>query len=151
MYVAFFKGRGNWLDFCIRKITKSKYSHVEFVLAATIEDGKFIRGACITSTPHENGVRLRSVQFDEGDWDFVEAPNIHDNTTLLSEAIHWYTTNKSAKYDWSGALGLAFKPVGQDKTRWFCSEAVAQILGFKDSWRYDPDTLYSTIEALNNK
>ena len=31
-------------------------------------------------------------------------------------------------------------------SKWFCSEAVADCLGYRDAWRFDPNTLFVVLK-----
>ena len=52
MYLAFYKAKGNFIDYLIRKRTKSKYSHVELVLELDSQNNML----CMSSKP---GVGVR--------------------------------------------------------------------------------------------
>ena len=35
-------------------------------------------------------------------------------------------------------------------SKWFCSEAIADCLGYRDAWRFDPNTLFVVLRRANN-
>ena len=39
----------------------------------------------------------------------------------------------------------AQSPRGKRAAKWFCSEAIADCLGYRDAWRYDPATLFAVL------
>ena len=34
-------------------------------------------------------------------------------------------------------------------SKWFCSEAIADCLGYRDAWRFDPNTLFVVLRRAN--
>ena len=44
-----------------------------------------------------------------------------------------------------GLLGFVWRRQAGEQRKWFCSEAVAAMLGYDDPWRFDPMTLYVTL------
>ena len=38
-----------------------------------------------------------------------------------------------------------------DQRKWFCSEAVAAMLGFPEPWRFDPMTLWAAVQNGGRK
>lgn len=48
-------------------------------------------------------------------------------------------------YDLLGLVGFVARVLGQDKSRWVCSEAVAAMLGVPDAWRFDPCSLWAAL------
>ena len=39
--------------------------------------------------------------------------------------------------------------VEDDRSKYFCSEAVSAALGFADGWRFDPNTFYPSLVLAN--
>ena len=35
-------------------------------------------------------------------------------------------------------------------SKWFCSEAIADCLGYRDAWRFDPNTLFVVLRRAND-
>ena len=54
--LAFYKGKGDWLDWLIRLFTRSQYSHVEYVQDSTAMDDQG-RHECWSSSFRDGGVR----------------------------------------------------------------------------------------------
>ena len=54
MKLAFYKGKGNWVDLIIRVFTNSPYSHVEIVLNKD----------WYSSSPRDGGVRVKQIVDD---------------------------------------------------------------------------------------
>lgn len=130
MRLAFYKGRHRgWrglLDAAVRWWTRGPYSHVELVLAD---------GTCWSSSARDGGVRDKAINLTSGNWDLL--PVAGDEAA----AAAWFADHAGAGYDWLGLFGFVWRASGGEGARWFCSEAVAAALGYRDAWRFDPNTL----------
>ena len=135
--VAFYKGKGDWADWAIRKYTGSAYSHTELV----------IDNDWYSSSPYDGKVRCAAnMNYSKDSWDFVDV-----NIDMDKFTKHFAKTN-GAKYDWLGIVLSQFLPLGIDsKKKWFCSEWCAKVLkdsgyaiGKKVSW-YSPKRLYEAL------
>lgn len=124
-------------SYLVRAWTDSSYSHVELV---------FSDGWAGSSSFSDGGVRLKRIDFDPANWDFVELP-----AALEHAARAWFATYKGEKYDLLGNLQFILAPFGEDGRRWFCSEACAAALGLFEPWRYDPPTLASALTLISIK
>lgn len=118
----------------VRWWTRSPYSHVELV---------FPSGQAASASYMDGGVRLKSIDFDPALWDFVELP-----AQLAPAAARWFAAHLGDGYDLLGNLHFVVAPVGDEKDRWFCSEAVAAALGMPDPARFDPGTLHAALKFL---
>jgi hypothetical protein len=144
MKVAFFKGRHpgvkGWLGVATKWWTDGPYSHAELVVGQTA-DGKSV---CWSSTYLDGGVRRAELVLDPADWDVFE---IRVTPAQASAALAWFEQHKGQAYDTLGLLGFAWRHYEGDKDKWFCSEAVAAALGYRDAWRYDPNTFAAVIQS----
>lgn len=145
--LAFYKGKGNWLDFIIRLVTRSQYSHVEYIQNHTEEfsaTGIYEENECWTSSARDGGVRKKMIDVDTRDWEVVL---IEFQTTDMRL---FFECKAGAKYDYVGILFsqlFSFKRHSIEK--WFCSEICAAALGFEEPQRFSPSTLKLFVEALN--
>lgn len=140
VYLASYKGKGGFIDRAIRWLVKGQYSHSEIFIVSN--DG--VIG--VTSAGTEGGVRYKDQQFDFSVWDFIELPFVTE-----SMVWDWYHQNMGDKYDWWGVIRFMFPwAAPQHQSAWFCSECCADIIGFKDAWRYDPSTLHDAVLRLNH-
>lgn len=73
------------------------------------------------------------------DWDFIEAPGD------ASAVRQWFRLHLGAGYDYLGILGMIFRPVPTEKSKYFCSEAIGDALGIPDAWRLDPNGLAAVL------
>lgn len=126
--LALYKAPGELSDRLIRAWTRSPYSHCELVLP----DARFV-----SSSPRDGGVRAKVIEPDPAVWDFLPLPWIqpaHVEQLLEQEA--------GAGYDWLGILGSQILPTGiQSRSRWFCSEFCASVLGLEKPQCYSPGQL----------
>lgn len=130
--LALYKAPGDLYDRLIRIWTRSPYSHCELVL----EDGRFA-----SSSPRDGGVRAKLIEPDPPIWDFLPLPWVREE--VVEELLQ---AEQGAGYDWVGVLGSQILPVGiQSKSRWFCSEFCAQVIGLEQPQRYSPGSLSETM------
>lgn len=137
--VAFYKGTHPGLpgvyNRLVRWWTRSQYSHAELI---------FGDDQAASSSYMDGGVRFKSIEFDPAVWDFVDVPE-----RLASDAWFWFEDHVGQAYDLLGNLHFVVWAVGDDKRKWFCSEAVAAALGMPDPERFDPGTLHAALSFLN--
>lgn len=124
-------------NYVVRAWTDSPYSHSELI---------FSDGWAGSSSFADGGVRLKRIEFDPEKWDFIELP-----AQLEAAARAWFKNHDGAKYDLLGNLQFILAPFGEDRRRWFCSEACAAALGIPEAWRYDPPTLASALSLVSIK
>ncbi|HEV2612548.1 MAG TPA: hypothetical protein VGU61_19960 [Noviherbaspirillum sp.] len=118
----------------VRWWTRSPYSHCELV---------FFDGRSASSSFMDGGVRFKKIDFNPDHWDFVDLP-----LYLEVPARDWFMQHMGQPYDILGNIHFILSPIGHDKRKWFCSEAMAAALGFEDPHRYDPGTLHSALRAF---
>lgn len=136
MKVAFYKDKSAFLDRLISWWMRGDYSHCEIV----VRDLPTGESYCYSSSRQDGGVRGKAILLDPTKWDLLEV----DGDSKQVES--WFLSKSGCKYDLVGLLGFVFRRVGADKSKYFCSEAVASSLGFEDSWRFDPNALYAALE-----
>lgn len=141
MKVAFYRGIrpgvAGIYSHGVKIITKSKYSHCEIIFEKD--------GLSASSSFTDGGVRFKDIAYTSGDWDIVDLPGLDETT-----AREWFQEHEGLKYDLLGNVHFIFSVVGNEKRKWFCSEACAAALGFPNPWRYDPGTLHSAVVGLSN-
>ncbi|WP_198116939.1 hypothetical protein [Massilia rhizosphaerae] len=120
----------------VRWWTRSPYSHVELIF----HDGE----EAASSSFMDGGVRFKKIDFDLALWDFVDLPG-----ALEASAHQWFANHVGQAYDLLGNLHFVVSAIGDDKRKWFCSEAVAAALGMPDPARFDPGTLHAALSFLN--
>lgn len=160
--VAFYRGQADYSnpfdytkavvsDAVTRYLTRGPYSHCELAVPMGEYDefGKeYYR--CYSASVRDNGVRCKVMTLPDTKWDIV---------TLTDENVHNYTkhgySSLGAKmffdplmgqpYDWFGAMGIIIGS-NEQSNKWFCSEIVAEFLGYSDSWRISPNQLHSLLK-----
>lgn len=141
MKVAFYKtsrpGLAGLYNRLIRLWTKSKYSHCELV---------FGNGISASSSWEDGGVRFARIEYSSDNWDFVDLP-----PELETQAYEWFVKNQGAKYDLWGNVHFVVSAIGDDKDRWFCSEACGAAIGLPNPWRFDPGTFAAACQALSDQ
>ena len=135
---AFYKGTHAGLpgiyNRLVRWWTRSPYSHVELIMPF---------GAAASSSAMDGGVRFKQIEFDPAKWDFVDLPS-----HLASAAEDWFNKHYGQPYDYLGNAHFVVSAIGDDKKKWFCSEACAAALGMPDPERFDPGTLHAALTYL---
>lgn len=119
----------------VRWWTRSPYSHVEII---------FEDGLSASASYMDGGVRFKRIEFDLASWDMVELP-----ARLERKVRDWFERHDGQPYDLLGNLHFVISPVGNEKRKWFCSEACAAALGLPDPGRFDPGTLASALALIS--
>lgn len=136
MKVAFRKNdRGRLFSRLISWWTRSPYSHCEAIVGEWGHD----RYLCASASWVDGGVRTKTIKLTPDKWDIVETD------ADQGAAYRWFLRNRGKGYDFLGVLGFLWRPMNTGANRYFCSEAVAESMGFYEAWRYDPATLYSAL------
>ena len=87
----------------------------------------------------DGGVRVKHMRLDPEHWDVVDAD------ATAQHAWDWLGRHEGAGYDYLGLLGFVARAVGHSHSRFVCSEAVAEMLGIPDGWRFDPCSLHAAV------
>ena len=85
---------------------------------------------------HPDLVRVKSMPLPPVKWDIVEIEGDPERVRA------WFARESGKKYDYLAWLGFLFRRERGSTSKWFCSEAVADCLGYRDAWRFDPNTLF---------
>lgn len=104
--------------------TISKYSHVELV----------IDGVCYSSSVRDGGVRSKRIDLD-CKWDVIEIK------CDAQRAINWFRAHEGEGYDWPGIARFALPVIHHRRKKWFCSEAVAAMIGLESPHKWSPGAL----------
>ena len=135
MQAAFYKGRKRLFNRLTSWWLRGPYSHCELVLEIDATG----RAVCASSSAMDGGVRIKHMHLNPDHWDLVPVSgDAHD-------AWHWLAQHHGDGYDYLGLFGFIARVLGHDKARWICSEAVAEMLGMPESWRFDPCSLWAAL------
>ena len=118
--VAFYKGKGDFLNGVVRWWTKSIYSHAELVLP----DG--ITWIGISPFLKSKVASRKKLIIDFAEWDFI---NLEVTSEQLNIIMEFFEDTEGQRYDWLGMLLSQFLPCKiKHKKRWYCSEWIAYAL-----------------------
>jgi hypothetical protein len=123
----------------VRWWTRGPYSHVELV---------FSNGLSASASARDGGVRFKRIDFKPEHWDFVELKVDEEQGFDEEYARAFFEEREGLGYDYFGLFGFIWRPGSGVSRRWFCSEAVAAALGYRDPWRFCPNTLAAVIRAI---
>lgn len=137
MKIAFYKGKTRLFNRLVSWYLRGNYSHCEAIINTTA-DGYSL---CASSSFMDGGVRLKFIKLDPEHWDVVDVPG------SSAAAYEWTKERDGDGYDLLGLLGFAWRRQSGDKTKWFCSESVAAMLGLPEPWRFDPMTLWAALSG----
>tara|TARA_R100000008_G_C3563423_1_gene157601 strand:+ start:401 stop:907 length:507 start_codon:yes stop_codon:yes gene_type:complete len=152
--IAFYKGKGNWLNRLICWWTKSRYSHAELVLP---DNKHWIGISPFLSSKVESRIKT-DCNIEE--WDFVDFKITEEQ---LKTILAFFKETKECRYDWIGMLLSQFLPFHiKRKNKWYCSEWIAYALRISNvvDWQtikiYDqsdlsPGTLHTIIMKQKRK
>lgn len=123
----------------IRCLTKSQFSHTEVCIGHPFE-GKV---HCIGSSGVDGGVRAKMMQLSPDKWEVLPMPWVSEEAVWAFMLEH-----KAAGYDLIGC-GRFLLPflLREHPAKWFCTEAVAAIAGYKEPWRFSPADFHIIVQA----
>jgi hypothetical protein len=99
---------------------------------------------CVSSSFLDGGVRNKTINLSPSKWRVYELPARQDPVT-------WGAAHAGRGYDVLGLLGIVWPVVGHSSHRWFCSEAVADILGLQRPQLFDLRSLESVCALIGRR
>lgn len=142
MKVAFYKGKKHLFNRLVSWWDNGPYSHCELLVEeVSVPDGSGdLSYLCYSSSITDGGVRKKVIELESGKWDIIDVSSIDE-----AYAREWFKEHEGCKYDVIGLIGFLFRIIPGEKNRFFCSEAVAGMLGMKDGWRLSPNALFGVL------
>jgi hypothetical protein len=151
--IAFYKGRGDFVNAIVRWWTKSIYSHAELILPDEI--------TWISISPSFKSKIMRRIilEVECSEWDFIEIEVTPEQHNVI---LAFFEETEGQGYDWIGMLLSQFLPCKiKHRERWYCSEWIAYALRIACvfDWRkmkmYDrqdlsPAALHDLIKNFQN-
>lgn len=131
--IAFYKSKRRLFNRLVSWYLRGPYSHCELILSSYGASS-----TCASASYMDKGVRVKVMHLDPDHWDIVSV-----DTDAIPDA--WLRAHKGAKYDVLGLLGFVWRRQTGVQRKWFCSEAVAAMLGLQDPWRFDPMALWAVL------
>jgi hypothetical protein len=136
MKVAFYKGRRRPFNWFVSWWDNGPYSHCE-ILGEHFGGNEYM---CYSSSAMDKGVRKKRINLDPKKWDIVEVD------ADMTFAMEWFNKHEGAKYDYLGLVGYLIRIIPGKKNRFVCSEALCEMLGYKDAWRFTPNSLAASVK-----
>jgi hypothetical protein len=138
MKLAFFRGRGDWISYAIRRFSRGPHSHVELVFSDGTRFG--------ASGRDRLGVSFRGPIADPAEYDFVDLRVSTDREAAIRRACE---ALQGSRFDWLGLIEHLFRP--RPRTRFYCVPLVVELLQHAGamSWAVDrrstPSDLFRVI------
>lgn len=150
VYLALYKGQkqgkdlksliSRFLDYSVRKITKSPYSHCEIAVKTTAN-----RYKCYSSSARDKGVRCKTMELSSDKWDLIRLPE-----SFAIDVLTLFEETKGDNYDYFGVLRFILPFFKASPERWFCSEWCAEVLFLDAPEWYSPERLAKELKKGNN-
>lgn len=143
MKVAIFRGIQPGIgpalfDYMVHWWCAGPYSHAAVVVGTDAAGVSTLA----SSTVLGGGVSFQDVNLTADNWDVYEVPG------SFAAAQAWMAAHLGQGYDYIG-LARYVAPRGEgEKSKWYCSEAVAAMLGWDEPWRFDPNLLACVCRNL---
>ncbi len=143
--LAFYRGRRTLSDRVICAVTRSPYSHVEFLPdVGAAQFHQPCKMHAISSSGRDGGVRSKDIEFDPNRWDILGVPWAPD------DAADKIISHLGKPYDYPGLIGSQLLNLRrQSDSRWFCSEICAYALGMGVPHKYAPGDLHRAVLERN--
>lgn len=152
IHIAYYLGRKKdnpkttWLDRIICFFSGSKYSHIEVVFDY---DTVTHTGESWSTSPRDNGVRSKRINFDNGHWEVYEYQPLYKLSVSTTKAI--LKNYLGYKYDYIGALGSLLWFIPDSRNRIFCTEFCGVALAIANAHRMTPGEFFKKANALGQK
>lgn len=117
-------------------------THTEALLGGGPNDA-IIGSSSLVDEP--GGVRVkRDVVLNPLHWLVLDLPDTPERNARV--AARWFAEHDGAPYDRLGAAGSVGQALfGHRKGGWYCTEAVASAMGFRDPHAYPPAGFYNLL------
>lgn len=136
LVVAFYRGRQYLKSWPLAWWQRSDFSHCVVVLRQVGDVYEVAESTLF------GGVHTSVHALPEQDWEIYRVPGDHDM------AVFWLAQHMGDRYGLLGLLGFLFRRIKGPANQWWCSKAVAAMLGFADPWRYDVATLRDVCRRI---
>lgn len=166
-YVGTSKGMPGYLDIIIRKFLRGEFSHLEVTFESADGVGHLMpdkscetddqnRQWCASSTfvdkmpeyskirkGRQGGVRFKRIDVHNANWVTIRV----DADPVA--AANWFVEHEGSPYAIREIFNHALPIFSYVDDHFICSRAVAEALGFKEGFRFDPCNLYPVLQRLS--
>lgn len=111
----------------VKVVTNSRWSHAELVIV----------GKCYSSSNRDGGVRSKWINLHSGHWELFDLPD-----DFAEPALAWFEKHKGSRYDWPGVFGFVIPWIKHAISRFFCFEAVGEMLGMSRTHKLNANDLH---------
>lgn len=143
MLIAFYTGTRpmpqGLFNITVRGVMDSVYSHCEAVFGTDLSRPV----SCGSSSFIDGGVRIKDILFNPEHWDVLDVPCFDAGQSRL-----WFMANDGEPYDVRGLASTVLPLIKDDPDNRFCSEAILDSVGFKNSHKFDPGRFYDLCVFL---
>ena len=81
-------------------------------------------------------------------WDLLPVANVKGLRSVTESRVSDHLRiHQGQRYDWLGVFRFVCPLLRQSKSRWFCSEFVATVLGMDNPERQTPQTVYQYLKT----
>lgn len=122
-------------DVLVCWVDGTPYSHAELMLS-----GRYGGADCASSSIRDGGVRAKAIDLTDGHWHVLVVP-CEQALAFQRAALQWVRAHAGEPYDWTGLFRTILTRWPERPGHWFCTEAVAAMLGFDDPAVYGPRKL----------
>jgi hypothetical protein len=123
------KVRLGWaLTRMVQRGTYQRVTHTEMILIEETNGTVMLA----SSSLRDGGVRIKRTELNPAHWIIADVPN-----WSLEQSFDWFEKHQGEKYDLRGALATVL-PGSQYSDRWYCNEACAASVGFKEPQLFGP-------------
>lgn len=141
-HLAFYRGGRTFTDRVIQRVTRSNYSHVEFLPEPPVSGD--VMTLTVSASGRDGGVRWKKIKFRPDRWDILSVPWAPEGCQAF------FSENVGKPYDFWGLIGSqALNLRRQSPNHWFCSEICAAALKMGAPHSYSPGDLHRQIVERN--
>lgn len=133
--IALYIGPGRWPNALIRRWQRSPYSHCEVITSVVADQYE-----CWSASAQDGGVRRKVMTLNPAHWELYLMRRADPDKVRA-----WFFDHEGDGYDLLGLLGFAWRPWRGERSKWWCSEAAAAAMGFREPFRFDVATFAEVV------
>jgi hypothetical protein len=102
--------------------------------------------SCTSASFMDGGVRQKRMLLPSTKWRIYEIPDVSP-----AEVVMWFERHHNKKYDTFGLFGFVWRRIRGSVNKYFCSEAVADMIRLPSPHLYDLELLESVCARLGRR